>query len=237
MKIVFNAFKRYLAGIWDDLMLTACALAPILMGLLFRFGIPALEGVLCAETGQAAVITPYNPLFDLLLATMTPMMFAFSGVLMVLEELDNGTARQMMVTPLEQNGYLLSRIGIPALIAVLYGIAALLVFGISGLSVEMVLLLTLLSAVYAVAIGMLVIAFAGNRVEGLALVKLCGLTIAGLPVAWFIHSPAAYVAGVLPTFWMTKLLMAPSPLYAAAALAVALVWITLLNFRFRARLR
>ena len=52
MKKVWAAFKQFTAAIWSDAMLAACLFVPILMGLVLRFGVPALEGALAGSTGS-----------------------------------------------------------------------------------------------------------------------------------------------------------------------------------------
>ena len=46
-------------------MLAACLFGPILMAVLVRYGVPALERLLVNSFGVAQVLTPYYGLFDL----------------------------------------------------------------------------------------------------------------------------------------------------------------------------
>lgn len=110
MKAYVAVTKRFFAQIWSDAMLTVLLFAPLLMGLLFRLGVPALEAYLCQRTGKAALLTPYYAVFDLLLAAMTPIMFTAAGAMVILDEADMGLARAIAVTPVGRGGYLLSRI-------------------------------------------------------------------------------------------------------------------------------
>lgn len=54
---------------------------------------------------------------------------------------------------------------------------------------------------------MMVISAAGNRVEGLALSKLMGLSFTGLILIWFIPAPYHYILALLPSFWIGKILI------------------------------
>jgi fluoroquinolone transport system permease protein len=48
------------------------------------------------------------------------------------------------------------------------------------------------------------VAFAGNKVEGLALSKGISLMYIGPLVVVFIHSNWQYLAGIIPTFWVSR---------------------------------
>lgn len=236
MKAVYYAFLQVLRSISKDYMMLACLFAPILIGLALRFGIPALETLLCAELGRAAVLLPYYALFDLFLAVMTPLMLVFSGIMVILEEIDNGTAKYLMVTPLGRRGYLLSRIGVLALLSIGYNALMLALFTLSGMPAWMLLLSTLCAAALGIVIALMVIAFAANKVEGMALVKLGGLMLLGMLAAYFVPGAAKYIGAVLPTFWMAQMVRMDAAWYALAALAVSAVWALCLFRRFKRKL-
>ncbi|MCI2047955.1 MAG: ABC transporter permease [Faecalibacterium sp.] len=236
MKAMQNAYLRFLAGVWQDAMLAACMAAPIFMGAAFRLGLPLLEGLLCRTLACTAFLAPYYRLFDLLLAVMTPIMFAFSGVMTILEETDNGTARAMMVTPLGKSGYLFSRIGLSALLATGYAALLLAICGLSGMGGGMILAVSALSSLFSIVVSMLVVAFAHNKVEGMALIKLSGILIFGLPAVFFVAPPARFLAGVLPSFWMAELAVTGQWGYLVPALLCCGVWGAALYRRFAAKL-
>jgi fluoroquinolone transport system permease protein len=236
MRKIWTSFLKYLTGVWDDYMLVACMFAPILMGLAFFFGIPALEKVLCSEFAMIEILKPYYRMFDLLLSIMTPIMFVFSGVMTMLEENDNKTARYLMVTPLGRSGYLMSRIGLNTVFAFIYTIIAVMIFGLSKMSLLMNLMTSFLNALLSIVVAMVVIAFAKNKVEGMALIKLSGLLLLGIPVAYFIPSPTAYLCSILPSFWMTKLAMEGNYIYMLPTIGTLFLWGGCLYKRFLRRM-
>ncbi len=227
MKGLFIITKQFFAEIWSDAMLIVLLFAPVLMGCAFRFGIPALEGLLCERLSRTAVIAPYYPLFDLLLSLMTPMMFAFSGAMVVLSENDTGLACAIAVTPVGRSGYLLSRIFVPALLSALWCAVILAIFKLSKLSILQMFLLSAVCAVLGAGMSLMVVSLAKNKVEGLALTKLSGLMLLGIPSAILIPPPAQYIAGILPSLWMSKAVMESSSLYMLPALAVSLCYCAL----------
>lgn len=232
MKAFVSATARFLAQIWDDAMLAALAVVPVFMGLLFRFGVPALDSYLRARLRLPVMLVPYYPIFDLLLIILTPVMFTAAGAMVILTETDAGIARAVSVTPVGRRGYLLSRVGVPALAAALYAAGAVAVFGLSGLGAARVWLLSLCAGVLGAAVALMIASMAKNKVEGLAYSKLSGLFVLGLPVALLVPSPMKYLSGILPTFWMTELAAGGSLLLALPALITAGAWTALFALRF-----
>ena len=216
-------------------MLAVCLIAPIMMAVLFRYGAPVLESWLCRTLQASQVLAPYYALFDLLLSLMTPLMLCFAGVMVVLEELDDGTATYLMVTPLGKSGYLASRLVVLTALSVVYEIALMAVFTLSGMLLWMNALSALVNALVSVSVAMLVIGFARNKVEGMALIKLSGFFILGYLGAYFLQGPVQYLAGVLPGYWLGRMVLSGSPLWALPAAGVACGWIVLLYRRFDVR--
>ena len=110
MRAVLSATRQFASQLWGDVMLAAVICVPVFMGLLFRFGVPTLEGWLCGKLSLAAVLSPYYFLFDLALIIMTPLMFSASGAMVMLEEADSGTAKALIASPLGKGGYIMSRL-------------------------------------------------------------------------------------------------------------------------------
>lgn len=236
MKAVLSATKQLFAQLWSDVMLIVLMFVPILMGLVFRLGVPALEGYLCARLTKAAILAPYYPVFDLLLSLMTPIMFTAAGAMVILDEADLGLTRAIAVTPVGRRGYLLSRIGVPAAFSTLYCVIATLVFRISDIRTSLLVLLDLCSGVMGVVTALMIASFAKNKVEGLAYSKLSGLFVLGLPVALLVPVPSQYAAGLLPSLWMTKAVMEDASVWLLPAFLTAVLWCALLYRRFSQKL-
>lgn len=236
MKAFLSVVQRFFMQIWSDAMLAALVLVPLMMGLLFRFGVPALEVELCSRLGRAAVVAPYYPIFDLLLSIMTPIMFTAAGAMVILDEADLGLARAISVTPVERRGYLASRVGVPSLVATAYCALLTRTLKLSGLHAARMLLLAVCSGALSVVVALMIASMAQNKVEGLAYSKLSGLFVIGLPVALLVPAPYRFLAGCLPTFWMTELAMGASPLCALPALGTAALFAAVFVKRFTGKI-
>lgn len=236
MKKTGHAFMRFIAQIRSDMMLVVILLAPLLMGLLFRFVVPMAETALCEYFHAPQLLDPYYGLFDLLLLTMTAQMFCFCGVMVMLEEIDSGVSSYMMATPLGKSGYLFSRIGLPTLVACVCNVVVGLLFFLTDIPFWNLLRLSVLSGIMSIISALLVISCASNKVEGMALVKLCGFLFLGLPVPFFLRGGAQYLAGLLPSLWFAKYAVTGNPAFMFATLSVSFLWIVLIGRRFSRKL-
>lgn len=228
MKAMRSVTRQFFAQLISDTMLAALLVVPIIMGIIFRFGVPALEKTLCAHFQRSALLLPYYYLFDLLLSIMTPVMATAAGAMVILDEADCGCARALSVTPIGRLGYLYSRIGVPSVLATIYCAGITLIFRLSELSTFRLLLLALCSGALGVVTALMIASLSQNKVEGLAYSKLSGLFVLGLPACLLLPEPWKYLFCPLPSYWMCALAMGGSlwnfvgALLSAAALTLLL---------------
>lgn len=214
-------------------MLFAAALAPVLAGLAFHFGIPFLETMVEHYLGIADLLHPYYGIFDGLLVLLSTIMYCFIGAMCVLEEFDEGTARYLCVTPLGREGYLAARLGIPEGIAFVVSLATAGIFSLGKYKPAILLLLCVIAMLQGLAIGLMVIAFSHNKLEGMALTKLSEVFLLGLLIPYFIEEGSRWFGGVFPGFWMSMLLQEENILYGCVGILVSILWILCFGLKFR----
>lgn len=236
MKAVENAFKQYLLCIWKDFMMVACIIGPIIMGVAFRYVIPNLESYLCDYFNQSAILSPYYRVFDLLMLIMTPLLIAFAGVMVMLEEIDNNTAKYLCVTPIGPKGYLISRLGMPVLFSLLYDIILIMLCGISDMGLSIKLVLVVLAGIISILVSIMVVGIAKNKVEGMAIMKLSGLIVAAALLPFFSSARETYLAGVFPSFWMGKLVVYKNYSFVLLFIGTSTLWLLGLYHHFRKKL-
>ena len=232
MRAIRLSFFQMLAYMRRDMMLFAACLAPILAGLLFRFGIPLLEAVLTDWFHMPAIISPYYALIDILFAMLSPAMFCFVSAMVSLEEVDEKMAAYLFVTPLGRNGYLAARFCVPAVAAFLVTIVLLPVFKLTSLSTVEIVLLAAGGAVQGVIISLLILTFSSNKLEGMAVTKLSSLMIFGAAVPFFIKHNVQYVIALLPSFWIGKAICENALFYILPAFVLSAMWICFLFKRY-----
>jgi fluoroquinolone transport system permease protein len=229
MKAMLLSFKMLVRQVLKDGMLIAACIGPLLAAFLFRFGIPAVEGILCAYFHVEAIIQPYYLLIDLMLALMTPYLFCFASAMVLLTEFDEHMSGYLVVTPVGKGGYLVSRLILPASIAFLASLILLLCFSLTVWSLSMAVSVCFLSSLQCIDISLLLFAFSHNRVEGMALAKAAGLMLLGLPVPFVLPERFQYFFAPLPSFWAAKFADTPNLPFLLAGFATALLWLYALS--------
>ena len=224
MKKIIWIMSPFLLEICHDFMLVACMAGPLLAACVFRFGLPVLEYALCNYFHREAILTPYYSVFDMLIAVLTPIMLSFAGVMVILEEVDSSVAKYYAITPVGKNGYLISRIVIPVLVGTLYDFVLLVLLKSSDVSILRCGLFSVGGGLLAVNTALLVVALAGNKMEGMALIKLCGVIVLGIPVSVFISGPVPYLFGIFPSFWMAEINTKDSLFYFLPMVITSVLW-------------
>lgn len=233
---VWAASRNFVSQITKDFMTMACIIGPIFMGLMFKFGIPYLESLLKALLNKPYVLLPYYSIFSLLLAAMTPILFTFAGVLVVLEEYDTGIAKYLFVTPVGRKGYINSRIVFPSFFGFVYGFIMLLLCDISNSTLVELLCFNTWGLSSALTSSFLVIGFAKNKMEGMALVKSCGLLLLGIPVAYFVTNSAKFIFYIVPSYWVSRFAITNNYIDFILSIAISAGFIFYFYIKFKKKL-
>lgn len=229
LSVFFGSFTL----IRRDPMLILLLLAPFLAGTAFFFGLPVLASWLLPAFGFD--LSPWYALADMLVLVLTPMLAGVLCGFLMLDERDEGVGLYYSVTPLGGAGYLFSRLMLPIVWSVVIAPVLMLLFSLSRPDMLRVLAIALTGSVFGSTCTLLLLAFAGNKVEGLAVSKMLGLFMLPMLVPFVTDSPWGVLAGIFPAYWMGALIK--GPLYALpAGLAVGLIWLVLLYMRMCRRL-
>jgi len=108
---------------------------------------------------------------------ITPIMYCFSFAMILLEEIDDKVARYFMIMPPGKSGYLLSRVGLPAVISLLFTPLLLLFFHISSMNTSALLSVSLLGATMAFIVALIIVSLSTNKLEGMAATKMVDVYI------------------------------------------------------------
>jgi len=207
MKAYTNTFKYGIKQISRDYMLALLLFAPILAGTAFKFLIPVVNEMISDYYHVDKIIQPYYPILDGILIYLAPSMFCTIFGFIMLEERDDRVAPYLMVTPIGYSGYILARLILPAIVAWVFSFGVIMTFKLTDMSMLLGLTIGILSTLYAVSMTLIVVSKAKNKVEGMALIKLTGITFVGMFIPFFITGKYQYVFAVLPSYWMGKVMI------------------------------
>jgi fluoroquinolone transport system permease protein len=191
-----------LISVRRDSLLRWMFVVPVLMALVFRWGLPPVADWM--EQRFELQLTSYDPLLASLLVMVTPMLFGTVIGFLLLDQKDDRTLTGLQVTPLSISGYLVYRLGLPMLLSVIMTLVALQLSGVSRLGPGKQLAAALAAAPLAPAFALFMAGFASNKVQGFALMKAAGAVNWPPMFAWFVEPPWQWAFGLCPTYWPAK---------------------------------
>lgn len=228
-----------LANVRNDSLLLGSAIGPLVMALLYRFGVPWLTDALARGTGFD--LMPYYGLLMSFFLMMPPALVGMIVGFLLLDERDDRTLAALLVTPMPLSTYLWYRVSAPLVTGILATLVCYPIAGLVPIDVANLLVIATLASFTGPITALFLVAFAENKVAGFALVKILNL-INVLPIAaYFLGFPWQLAGGIVPGFWPMKMLWLATAGdtylgYAVAGLAinVAALWLLLARFKARA---
>jgi fluoroquinolone transport system permease protein len=185
--------------VWRDPLLKWILLLPVGLALLFRILIPQAHETLLRTTGVD--IAPYYPLIMGGYLMNAPGIVGMVIGFLLLDERDARTLTALRVTPVSVRRYLAYRISFPLFVATATTLLGYPLIEITPLPFGQLLAISVVAGMSAPLIALVLATAAPNKVAGLAFVKvLNGVNL--LPIAaYFLPTPAQYLAGIIPTYW------------------------------------
>lgn len=213
------------------------ALLPPLLALGLRAGFPALAAA-TAEVAGKPLPAEGAAAFLLLL---TPVLLGMVAGMMTLDDREENVLLALSFTPAGKTGLIRWRLAVPALWSALMAGAVVPLSGLAQAAPLRLLPLALLAASQAVLVALLLPAFAGNRLEAMALAKAASGAMFVALATVFLPPPWLWAGAPNPQFWTLWLFLhrgAPAGgwlLACGAAAAVHLLLAALLLRAFRRR--
>lgn len=231
-----------LKNIRRDSLLIYMMIVPWLIVLLVRWLLPGITQWLSSE--HAFNLIPYYPLvisffFVLQIPFLSGLVFGF----LLLDEKDERIFSALQVTPVSLENYILYRFIVAVVFTVINILVTLPATGYVKYSIlPKVVPIALVAGLFAVLLILLLIVFANNKVEGLAIAKGFGLLLMGPLVGFFVGSKWQVLLGILPTYWPAKAFWLISEgksayLHLFIGLIYSLALIMLLLKRFEKKIR
>ena len=188
--------------VWRDPLLKWVLLLPLGLALLLRVLVPKAQAALFVSAGFDAA--RYYPLLMGGYLLTAPGIVGMVVGFLLLDEQDARTLTALRVTPLSMRRYLMYRVTMPLLLATASTLAGYQLIGVTPLPLVPLLAISIVGALSAPLLALVLATAAPNKVAGFAMVKvLNGLNL--LPVAaFFVPRPLQYVAGIIPAYWAMR---------------------------------
>ncbi|SMF89731.1 fluoroquinolone transport system permease protein [Paenibacillus uliginis N3/975] len=242
MNRAVQMLRRDIKQVGRDPMLVFITVAPLLLVLALKYGVPIITSLLLSADFQLSA--HYGILYGASIL-LIPLVVGVMAGLMMLDERDEQLIAYYAITPITQQGYFLHRLTLPTLLSGIYIVLAFLMVDYSswnpiqyGFALPMLLIEGPIMA-------LLLVSFASNKVEGLALSKIGGLLVFVPVLSYFLPEPWRWGSAVVPTFWVAQLFTQPSSMpwnepkliiAGFTGLVVHLVWLRILFRRYLRRI-
>jgi fluoroquinolone transport system permease protein len=176
---------------------------PIVLALLIRWATPMVAARLRNE--YAFDLVPYYPLLVTFVLLISPMLAGMVIGFLLLDQRDDRTLTALQVTPLSLTGYLVYRMAVPMLAGIAITMVAVPLCGLVPIGVVPLLVTAVAAAPLAPVFALFLGAFAANKVQGFALMKVAGIVNWPPIIAYFLPTPWQWLMGIIPTYWPAKL--------------------------------
>ena len=200
------AFGRNdIRGTYRDPLLVMLMVAPVIWTVGTVVLVPRLTDTLARRYDFDLV--PYYPLAITALLLLTSIIIAGGlAAFLVFDEIDAGTLTALRVTPVPLSVFFAYRAATVVAVTTVYVVATMSLSGVLDPRLIPALIpIGIVAGLSAVVTLLLIVAVASNKIQGIAMVRLLGIIIAGLPcLPWFIDSAWNLAFGVLPPYWAAK---------------------------------
>ena len=220
-----------------DPMLVMSFIAPMLITIVAVFGVP--QACMLSTLWFNFSLDEYLPFINLFFLSLTAMLFGMIYGFILLDERDEGLITYLSITPIGKSGYLSVRMLMPVAYSFLFSMLFLYVTGLhEQMNLAQNLVLSLILASEAPMILLFLAAFAGNKVEGIALSKGFGILLISMVPGYFFDSNWIWALAVSPLWWVERALFQPGFTwwYLAGAAVVHAAYIVLPYRKFEKRI-
>lgn len=202
MNRILHLIRGDLKQITRDPMLAFSLLGPLLLAVALRFGVPFAAEIVRSKFGTD--ISGYYHIIVSFMILLTPLILGMLSGFLILDERDENLINYFAVTPLAKRGYFMYRLSVPILLSAVCSMFLLLFIDLVPFDSLSSLLMIPMLALEAPIITLFLVAFASNKVEGLALSKAAGLIIFAPALIFVLPMPWQLIAGIVPAYWISK---------------------------------
>lgn len=231
--------KADFRNVFRDPTLFTAAIAPLLITIVVVFLFPLVEEFVYSR--WEVDISEYYRIFSLFMTFIIAMVYGIISAFIMIDERDEDIIHFIKVTPFSSDGYIRYRTGFALLSTTVAVSLYLLVLSAMGaFSIVEVVVLLITIPLEAVAMALVVVSFAGNKVEGLAISKMVGLIPFSAVGAYLVPGATVWLFSIFPPFWIIKAIEAESLPgnigYGIIALGIHILFIVLCMNRFKRRI-
>ncbi|MCF7924327.1 MAG: hypothetical protein K9L64_04370 [Candidatus Izimaplasma sp.] len=198
--MIKTILKSELKNITRDSMYIFFVFYPVILGIVGYYLIPYLEK-------QVSPTSLVPEIVSMILILLTGFIFGALTAFTLLDDKDDNVLMSLKVTPISVKAYVMVKL----IISFIFGFIATLVIVLTtkflpGSSFFTILLISILGALQAPGVALIVNSFSSNKVEGFVIMKMSALILAFPVIAFFIQSWQEVFLVFAPGFWSARLI-------------------------------
>lgn len=205
-------------------------LASVFLGFITPIGIMFFAQKIDQSAEEAFGLTAFLAYLFPIIVTLPAFLIGWVTGFLFLEDRDDGPLMAVEVSPIGKGGFFLYRAAISAILTAAIVVLSCYLLS-SNLDVNFVIFLALLVSSQTICVALLLPILARNKVEGLAATKIINLA-AMVPLVALVPSPARYLAGIVPTYWLGELLIPQPQTYLPVAVSIVLAILSHVGWSF-----
>ncbi|QLY40130.1 ABC transporter permease [Hujiaoplasma nucleasis] len=195
-----HIIKAEIKNIFRDSMYLFFMLYPVILGVVGYFLIPYIEDQVSANSLVPEIIS-------MIFILMTGFIFGAITAFTLLDDKDDNVLISLKITPISVKAYVAFKL----LISFIFGFTASLVIILTtnflpNASFWTILLISILGALQAPGVALIINSFATNKVEGFVIMKMSALILAFPVIAFFVQSWQEVFLVFAPGFWPARLI-------------------------------
>lgn len=192
--------KSEIKNLSRDSMLLFFVFFTFFIGVLGYFLIPYLEERLAATN-------LFPEILSMIFILLTGYIFGAVTAFTLLDDKDDNVLISLKITPISVKAYVLVKLTISFIFALIATIVIILATGfLAGSSFWTIALISILGALQAPGVALIVNSFADNKVEGFVIMKMSGLILAFPVLAFFVQAWQEVFLVFAPGFWSARLI-------------------------------
>jgi fluoroquinolone transport system permease protein len=204
MRLVLSLARNDLLNLRRDPLLIYLAVVPWLMVLLVRLAVPGLT-IWLRERYGVDLVAYYPLIVSFFFVMEIPMIVGVVMGLLLLDERDDGILTALGVTPVSRLSFLSYRLWLMLGLSAMHVLICIPLTGmVPPSSWPRLIPVAILCSLFAPLLALVMAVFAGNKLEGLALMKAFGVLLVGPVAAYFIRSDWQLAVGLMPSYWWAR---------------------------------
>lgn len=202
MKKILSLMKSDFKVIRRDSMFFMSILAPFIITILAKIGIPIISNFLMEK--YMFNLKDYYVLILSFIIIIIPYILGMVYGLLLLDEKDENVLLYIEVTPLSKNGYIFYKMLSPVILSIILLVFALPFIGIKEVDIFKIIPVITMSAFESPLLAMFIVSFAANKIEGLAYCKGVGIIMLIPFLVYFFPAKWSILLAIFPTYWATE---------------------------------